>query len=182
MEGRLVGAFVVLLGLGLLAVLRVPHPRQATIQPFGAALLAFLGLLLLGNLAFDAGKACAMARSGEPATAHPHWRVAQELRSLGVQPGDAVASIGFTYNAYWARLAECQCIAEVPFALAGRYWTGSPAMRTQMLTTCEALGARAVVSDCVPPGMPGWKVIPGTGFAVRPLSRVAQEIPTELPD
>lgn len=181
-EGRLVGAFVVLLGLGLLAVLRVPHPRQTTIQPFGAALLAFLGLLLLGNLAFDAGKACEMARSGEPATAHPHWRVAQELRSLGVQPGDAVASIGFTYNAYWARLADCQCVAEVPFAMAGRFWTGSPALRTQMLTTCEALGARAVVSDCVPPGMPGWKVIEGTGFAVRPLSRVAQEIPAELPD
>ncbi|MFO0846323.1 MAG: hypothetical protein U0797_28765, partial [Gemmataceae bacterium] len=36
-EGRLVGPFVLLLGLGLLATVTLPHPRQASARPFGAA-------------------------------------------------------------------------------------------------------------------------------------------------
>ena len=168
-EGRLVGPFVVLLGLTLLAAIRLPHPRQVAVRPIGAAFLAFLSLLLAGNLAFDAGKAIAAAKSGEGTHAHPHWRIAQELRTLGVQPGDGVASVGFTYNAYWARLAGCPCVAEVPLGKATRFWTAPPAERTQALTAMRLAGARAVVCDNAPPQTPGWRRVEGTTFAIRLL-------------
>lgn len=170
-EGRLVGPFVVLLGLALLAAIRLPHPRQVAVQPVGAAFLTLLGVLLGGNLIFDAGKALAAARAGEGGPAHPHWLVAQELRALGVRPGDGVASVGYTYNAYWARLAGCPCVAEVPQGEARRFWAAAPAERTQALTAMRLAGARAAVADDAPPGAGGWRRVPGTAYAIRPLPR-----------
>lgn len=163
-EGRLVGPFVVLGCLGTLALLHVPHPRAATVRPFGTALLFALGLVVLSNLAFDAGKA-AMAGEVEP----PHVRVARALQAAGVEPGDGVASVGFTYNAYWSRLGGYRCVAEVPHGDTARFWTAAPSVRTQALTAMAAVGARAVVCDNVPADAPGWQRIAGTTYGWRAL-------------
>jgi hypothetical protein len=168
-EGRLVGPFVVSLGLAILGSLRLPHPRQATVRPFGAAWLVLLAMMLGGTLIHDLASAVSAYRRGEGAQTHPHWQVARTLREIGVEPGDGVASIGFTYNAYWARLGQVHCVAEIPHPEASSFWSLSSARQAELLTLCRLAGARAVVSDCAPSVAPGWRKVPGTSFAVRQL-------------
>ncbi|MFO0877221.1 MAG: hypothetical protein U0840_07580 [Gemmataceae bacterium] len=168
-EGRLVGPFVLLLAVGLLSAIELPHPRAATLRPVGLASLALVGLTLGTNLGYDAGCALGAAWRGEGPAAHPHWQVAQTLLRQGVQPGEGVASLGFTYNAYWARLGGFHCICEVPQQQLGRFVQASVSQRSQALLACRLAGARAAVAALPPGRLVEFETIPGTGHAYRIL-------------
>jgi len=45
---------------------------------------------------------------------HLQWQVAKYLESLGVKPGDRVASVGYTFLPAWARLGRTKVVAEMP--------------------------------------------------------------------
>jgi hypothetical protein len=92
--------------------------------------------------------------------------VAQELRALGAQPGDGVGVVGFGYDAYWARLAGVQVVAEVPPEAAAAFFASDAATRAEALRRFRGAGARAVVSDRAPAGAAGWRPVPGTPYAV----------------
>jgi hypothetical protein len=89
-----------------------------------------------------------------------------------VRPGDGVASVGYTYSCYWARLCGCQVVAEVPLGEAPRFWAAGPEARSAIFRRFRRAGARAVVSDRAPAGAAGWEPVPGTGYAI--LALVAQ--------
>jgi hypothetical protein len=165
-EYRLVGPFVILLTIGLLEGLRLYHPQQVNVRPLGAALLTVIGVLLGCTLVSDAGAAWAAGRRGEEPDAHPAYRVARALADRGVKPGDGVASIGYTYNAYWARLGRYRVVAEVCAPEAPRFWAAGAAGRAEVLRGFRQAGARAVVCDAVPAGTPGWEPVPGTRYAI----------------
>jgi hypothetical protein len=165
-EARLVGPFVLLLFAGLLLALRFRHPQQLAVRPLSAALLTGLAALLAVNLLFDAGTAAAELRQGEGAKAHSAWGVAEELRALGVRPGDGVGCVGFSYDAYWARLAGVQIVAEVPEEDAAAFFAAGPEGQAAARRCFRSAGARAVVSDRAPAGAAGWRPVPGTRYAV----------------
>lgn len=175
-EGRLVGPFVLLLGLGLLATVSLPHPRPTAARPFGAAMLMCLAGVVGMNALFDV--ATAYGAAGESPGAHLHARVAAELRALGVAPGEKVVSIGFTYNAYWARLGRYPVVAEMPLLEAPGFWAAPPAEKTRVLNACRLVGARAIVCDCAPRGADGWHAVPGTAYSVRLLEDPERPSPT----
>ena len=167
-EGRLVGPFLVIAGVGLLASIRISRPREAAAGPVAGALLACLAVLFAGNLLFDSGKALQSAHAGE-GEAHPHALVAEALAREGLRPGDGVGSIGFTFNAYWARLARVRIVAEVPARRASHLWTGSPETQEAAWRAFRDAGAGFVVADSLPPSIVGWTRVPGTGFSYRRL-------------
>jgi hypothetical protein len=88
------------------------------------------------------------------------------LADSGVKPGDGVASIGYTYTAYWARLGRYRVVAEVCAPEAPRFWAAGTAGRAEVLRRFRQAGARAVVCDSVPAGASGWEPVPGTRYAV----------------
>ncbi len=90
--------------------------------------------------------------------------LAKRLMQLGLRPGDKVAFIGASINAYWAHLASVKVVAEVPL-LYGRterprnnllvddtrqiqaFWESDPNTRERVLQAFRNAGAVMVVAD-----------------------------------
>ena len=99
--------------------------------------------------------------------AFPQWQVAQQLSKSGFGDGTSVASIGRTFDAYWARLAHLKIVAEVPAPESAIFWEANPSLREEVLRALARAGAKAVVAK-VPvrdPG-PGWAKLGDTGYFV----------------
>jgi hypothetical protein len=124
-----------------------------------------VGIRVLGAAAID----------GEHLLGHQrntYWDVAEQLRQMGVQPGDKVASIGFSFDGYWAHLAGVTIVAEIPEGGAGVFWTSDPEVKSKVFQTFAELGAKAVVCNRVPEysSPAGWQHIGYSTFFVRGLA------------
>ena len=76
---------------------------------------------------------------------------AEGLRSLGVQPGDTVACVGFSAcldDQYWARLAGVRILTEIydPGTHAYLFLSYMPS-RDQAIAVVRAQGAKVLVAD-----------------------------------
>lgn len=157
-ENRFLPGFLLILWLSLFAVLPIPNAAIArkVVWCVSIAVALFVGARVLSTAALQ--------------TAHlfgkrpnVYWDVAQQLRQLGVQPGDKVASIGFTFDGYWAHLAGVTIVTEVPQSDAGTFWISGPATKDQVLQTFARFSDKAVVSNRVPDFTepPGWTRVSG---------------------
>jgi hypothetical protein len=90
--------------------------------------------------------------------------LAQRLTALGLRPGDKIAFIGSSINAYWAHLAGVRIVAEVPL-LYGRterplnnalindtrqiqaFWEAGPESKDKVLRAFRDAGAVMAVAD-----------------------------------
>jgi hypothetical protein len=185
-EGRFFAAYVVVLWLVLFRAVALPRsPESATMV---SAALACAGLITVATLASETGRAVAhMARfpaSGGSQAAffqsgYPSWKVASYLREAGLRPGDPVGSVGWTYSAYWARMARVHIVAEVPSAYDGAIasWFSAEEKRAAVMRRFEDLGVKAVVAKHVPAGSApaSWRPIADTDYHVHvlPQSRLA---------
>jgi hypothetical protein len=172
---RYIAAFLVLLWAGALAGVRLPD------SPANRRILAACGTLLTLSLTLDLGltswhnvrglvgiprsadiDSTALVAAGAPetpaigATPRPS-EVAEVLLAQGLERGDAIGFVGYSFDAYWARLARLRIVAEVVPAEAGRFFGAGPERRAQILRAFAAAGAKAVVVD----GVPGETVIDG---------------------
>jgi hypothetical protein len=158
-QGRYIGPFVVLLWGDLLAGARLPASDQSRklLSFIGAVVLA---VVLINVFAFTLerggrflGVPLAETADGGPAApAEPGWpgEVADELHRLGVRPGDKVATIGYAFDSYWARLAHVQIVAEMFDWEARLFWSGTPSLQSEVLRAFARSGASAVVAERVP--------------------------------
>jgi hypothetical protein len=169
-EGRLIGPFLVLLAAALLAVVRVAAAQAQAAAYLARACLWVLAALLGINVLFDTSQAAAALASGEGPRAHSDWRVAHFLRRQGLREGDPVGFVGFTFDAYWARLARLHIVAEVPQPEAPRFWAAGDSVQAEALGALGSAGSRAVVARRPGGAPPGWQAIPGTDYAYRPLA------------
>ncbi|HET8679226.1 MAG TPA: hypothetical protein VFM39_03845, partial [bacterium] len=110
-----------------------------------------------------------------------HWRVAQALRQIGVEPGDRVAVIGPGIRAYWARLGRLHIVAEVPAWEEHKFWTADPQTQQTILDRFAAAGAKIAVHEIsarpearrvtIDYEAMGWQRISGTNYHARLLGR-----------
>ncbi len=98
---------------------------------------------------------------------------AQQLRTMGFEPGDRVAVIGDgSVEGFWARLDRVEIVAEVPHGLetgdsATAFWSSGLEVEQAVLNLLKSTGAKAVVTDFAPKVLPpGWVPIGNTGHAV----------------
>ena len=111
-----------------------------------------------------------VAVRGQP---QDHWQVAEDLRGMGIKPGDRIARIGGLHDVGWARLLRVTVVAEVPRANAREFWCGKPELQAQVIETLRSLGVAAIVAEETPPDVvfvpgPEWhKLGDGMFYALR---------------
>lgn len=81
---------------------------------------------------------------------HPQLELTHAMQQMGVRRGMRLGVIGESSNAYWARLAGAQIVAEITPEENARFWSGPPARRAALLELFRRAGTVAVVADHVP--------------------------------
>jgi hypothetical protein len=157
-EPRLIGVFVVLIWLGVYAALYRPAARDSDAAGRAVALAVMLAMgIRVEPDPFTAFNALRKIGRPVPASANRDWEVARSLAALGVRPGDRVAKVGHG-NAYWARLAGVQIVAEVhsekeSFELvpdSAYLLDRDGSMTSSAISGFVSTGARAIIACNVP--------------------------------
>jgi hypothetical protein len=187
-ESRYVAPFVLLLWAGLLTLVRLPAGEwpQRVINIGGVLMAAsiWINIAALNLEGLGGMLGYASQRHGEVVTSTVtrdlsdgadkarHPAIAEALRTeIGLERGTQVAFIGYSYSAYWARLARLRIIAEVRPEEFEEFWAASAAVRGEVLAAFAAAGAEVVLSEPPPADVPtnGWDSVAGTGYLIRRL-------------
>jgi hypothetical protein len=98
---------------------------------------------------------------------------AEQLRAMGIEPGDRVALIGDGFNEVaWARLDRVKIVAEVPQDMptgdsTAAFWKSTPEDEQVVLNILKSTGAKAVVAEMPPKALPpGWTLLDNSGKSV----------------
>ena len=154
-EGRYVGAFILLFWADILGNVRLPNvPANGLWLGILSSIAAFglVANIILFNLdGFTRLNSSWQSSLGAAATpAAKPLAVAQTLQVLGIQQSDKVGVIGYAYDSFWARLAHVRIVAEVLEADADEFWRGDDALRQSVLAAFAGTGAKAVIAEYVP--------------------------------
>ena len=176
---RYIAPFVVLLWSGLLGLVHLPNTRSARrILNLGGTLLvlfvwtniAALNLEGLGAMVgftplSESGSYESQFSDGHSAD---HPAIAEALLAQGLERGDQVGFIGYSYSAYWARLARLKIIAEIHPEDIRAFWKADPEHREKALEAFAEAGADAVVAEPIGgESLPaGWQPIGETGYLI----------------
>jgi hypothetical protein len=180
---RYVAPFVVIFWAGLLAGIRLPdtfsYRRLAAASSWvlvaavwvniAAANVEGLGKVLHFSPGLPSDPAPAVGDQLPTATpSRMHPAIAKGLQQHGLERGDTVAFIGYSFSAFWAHLARVRIIAELEPEHAVEFWTAPGTKQQEVLRALAMTGARAVISE--PVGRagipPGWARIGNTGYLV----------------
>jgi hypothetical protein len=190
---RYIGPYMVLFWSGLLALVRLPEglPNRRLLAIAGAAITFFVAVdfvhAALGNarpllaswLASERVAAPVETGAQEESELAVHARpsrIALGLVELGLRPGDRVGFVGYSYDAYWARLARLRIVAEILPPEAKTLWTAGATQAAAVLGAFERAGARAVVAASVPERTAaGWERVADTSYHVRFLEPRGRE-------
>jgi hypothetical protein len=152
-EGRYVGAFILLFWADLLANIRLPNAPPTGMWLRSLSVISAFGLLvniILFNLDGLTRLLPGSSADLSPVSTVPAkpLTVAQSLRELGVSRGDKVGVIGYAYDSFWARLASVRIVAEM--LEVDDFWRGDESLRQGALLAFASAGVDAVVAESVP--------------------------------
>jgi len=169
LEGRYIGGFLVLFWAGLLSSIRLPNSvlYRRLLSIAGACLVCFF---LLNVLAFNLEgfkkigpfeSAPSKRFSQQQAPSYKPVRLAEAVLDLGLKRGDRIAFIGYSFGAFFARLARLRIIAEIPDDQAESFWLADSATRSAVIEAIKKTGAKAIIAEWVSPGasVGGWQRI-----------------------
>jgi 4-amino-4-deoxy-L-arabinose transferase-like glycosyltransferase len=164
LEWRYVAPFVVVTWLALITGVRIPDSRGSE-RLLSGVIAGVVFTAFLSTILWESQEDLARLRSRSKGSNATDVRTAIKLGELGIRPGDKIAFIGNTFRAHWARLARVRIIAEITRKDAPTYWAADEAVRAGAMEAFAAAGARAVVTDSLPPGVSaaGWEKISGFG-------------------
>jgi hypothetical protein len=179
-ETRFIGAFLVLLLIGLYSGVRLPDlPESYRLVTCVLIIIIMMFVLSLGPSSARAAYVTMQDVIRGKAVANEQWQIAEGLKQMGVRPGTKVASLKYsnTGNVKWARLARAQIIAEM-FTDAFRtdendFWMADESVKTRVIETFAKAGANIIVANAVPSGAStgGWQRIGNTDYYVYFLSQ-----------
>ncbi len=144
-ELRYVAVFFTLFWVGLYSGLNMP-PGPLGRRLVGLVVVAVVIAIATPTVLASVGH-LGQALKRQP---HNHWQVAEDLRALGVKPGDQVARFPAHYGLAWARLLKVTVVAQVPVENSMDYWYAKPEVQSQVIETLRRLGVRAIVAEQVP--------------------------------
>jgi hypothetical protein len=106
-----------------------------------------------------------------------HVAVATYLIEEGLQQHDRIGFIGYSFSAYWARLARLQIIAEIYPEYIGQFWTASPDRQAEALRAFYKTGAIAVIAEPVEIdwSRSGWSELGDNGYLLHHKGETDQE-------
>lgn len=149
---RYMGAFVVLLWMGLFSGLRLPDSADSKrlVECATVAMLIVMMIAIGFSPALTAFSRAGELIAGRNPWPHPHYQVAKGLNHMGIRSGDKVASLGTSFKAYWARLARVKIIAEIPSSRVVDFWAADSLVRSQVIERFASTGARVIVAKNLP--------------------------------
>lgn len=102
--------------------------------------------------------------------------VARELTQLGLRPGEEIATVGYPFSVYYARLARLRVVSNIGFRGEGaydsdRFWTLNDASLKALDEDLRRCGVKAIVSSagCGNVSRNGWRPIEDTAYCVQLL-------------
>ena len=172
-EGRYIGAFILLFWADILGNVRLPNaPTNGRWLRVLSSIAAFG--LLANIILFNLDGLTRLNPSGQPilsasvAPAAKPPAVARTLQELGVRQGDKVGVIGYAYDSFWARLARVTIVAEILAADADEFWRGDAALQKSVLQAFSDSGVKAVVAEYVPAyaHLSNWHRVQNTNYFI----------------
>jgi hypothetical protein len=154
------------------------------LRPVASALIFFLALLTVGEslrIALESRRNLSVDGSRHGWYSPAMAQAALGLHTMGVQPGDSVACVGFSAcldDQYWARLAGVRILTEIydPGAHAYLFVSNMP-NRDQAVAVVRAQGAKVLVADFgiarvsdADPFFRNWQQLDDTTFYALPLN------------
>ncbi len=170
-ETRYIGAFVVLLWLGLFSSVRLGNDEGSR-KLRSAVIIALVASTMIVIIAKSMAPAYATLRDvvrKNDILPSPHWAVADGLSKMGLQAGDPIGSIGYSFGGIEpsARLTRLRIVAEItsgadfnPKGDVDKFWHSDPEVQRRVIEVFAKTGAKAIVANRLPPGLsdpPGWK-------------------------
>jgi hypothetical protein len=148
-EGRYVGAFLVLLWLAIYGALMFRLNRQVA----AAVCATVAGTVMIPFLADLAAKSPHIARDLVRSRQPDYQAVAVGLRNLGLHSGDRLAVVGEGFESYYARYARLRIVAEIPGT--DEFWKLSALDLNSAAERLATIGVKAIVAknrpDIFPP-------------------------------
>jgi hypothetical protein len=169
LEGRYIGAFLVLFWAGLFSSVRLPNSllSQRLLSIAGATVVFFFLLNIASfNLAgvrkiglLESSSVEQFAESKAPS--YKPTRLAEAVLDMGLARGDSIAFVGYSFGAFFARLARLRIIAEIPDSEAESFWLADSPTRSAVIEAISNTSAKAIIAEWVAPGVPldGWQRI-----------------------
>lgn len=177
---RYIAPFVLLLWAGLLSGVRLPDtiPSRRMVSAGGIVLVLAVwlnigALNLEGFTAFAGISLDSRAATGQFSDGHSanHPAIAEELEAMGLSDGVPVAYIGYSFTAYWARLARLRIVAEVDPKYVDEFWNSSQETRSKVISAFADVAAVAVIAEPLSDGSTpaGWLRLGETGYLLKRL-------------
>ena len=182
-QPRLVGPFMVLFWIAIYDTVSLNIP--VTSRPVQRGVLGAITLCMFASQLLYLGSAV-IHSIGEPQTP-TQALVARELTRLGLRTGEDIATVGYPFLPYYARLAHLRVIVNIGFRGgyegvgyldeayvnldAGQFWGLSDSEFDALKEKIRQVGVRAIVSPdgCSATTRKGWHAIPDTGYCVQLL-------------
>jgi hypothetical protein len=165
-ETRYLGAWTVVLFLAGISALVFRTREMRAVFAVLATLALFKGVTVADQTIYPVHQTLRDLSGHGPQ--HDQFRIASRLSSIGLRPGSTIASIGRSFDGYWARLARVQIAMEIPEAEAQKYWSASDSAKATIRGQFAGHGAEAIVTNRAPAVGPGpeWTSLGGDHFVV----------------
>lgn len=145
-EPRFPGAYVIIIGVALLASIRLPNAPWSGRLGEAVTIVFVVVALLPAALAVGYSVARDILRADD---VRQESYVAEGLTRLGLQPGDPIGTIGFGATG-WARLARVRVIVEVPWGEGPSLPERGPTYRRTGAGAFRSAGAKLALARDVP--------------------------------
>lgn len=181
---RYIASFVVLLLAGMCSGVRLSNTEET--RKLGwwmiIGLLAVMGIAifaLIPRLSYHLVRGDTIVLDNfhwQRGSEHEQWRVADGLNRMGIEPGDKVGFIGYSFGAFWARLARVRIVAEITDQDMLDFWQADPSVKSQVFENFGRTGAKVIVTkktNKIPnyASMTGWQRIGNTDYYAYFLQR-----------
>jgi hypothetical protein len=154
LETRYLAPFVVLLVVGVCA----PLARRSG-SAANAALLALSIVIILPVAVLTCDSVLAIVDQRTTHFRSDDQQIADALSALGVKPGDRIATVGNSFDAYWAHLAGVRIVAQAPDK--DEFWKADQKQQDELVEQLRSVGAKALVARSEgEPARPGWQELP----------------------
>ncbi len=167
-ETRFLGAYIILLWLGLFSGVYLFQSSESIKWATNVILAMVITLITITITPFGMRTYHLFVDliGDKKVWPHKHFQVAQGVKQLNIHVGDKVAFIGHAIDAYWARLASVQIIAEIPYKNIDSFWTADSTVKNKVFQTFSDVHAKAILTSEVPQytSLSEWQRIGDTGY------------------
>lgn len=175
---RYVAGYIVLLWLGLFSSIHLPDTQENKRTIEIVAIAVSIVVVLSSSLTLIVDTYGEFRKNLSGTSSFVSADVAEGLQKMGIEPGSKVSNIGYSFEAYWARLDRAKIVSEITADDANAFWKSDKDVRNQAYKKFSETGALIVVTENPPEwaNLDGWNEIGHTKYFVHDLRNISASI------